>query len=192
METKEKILTAALKLYNQKGINTTTRHIAASMDISVGNLHYHFKHTDDIIFILYERLANEFDTLMAELAADGSQGMTPLYTFMQQSFDIGYKYRFFFLNFVELSIRIPAIQKSYQQLTERRVEEFGHIFQNLVNNGIFRNDIPQKVWSALIKQIFIVGDFWLSNNALTMRLKGKEAAASFIQTMEAIFYPYLA
>jgi len=191
METKEKILAAALKLYNQNGINTTTRHIAESMDISAGNLHYHFKQTNDIIIILYERLASEFDGLMVNLVAAQTQGIEPFYSFMERSFDVVYKYRFFFLNFVELSIRIPAIQKSYEQITERRKVEFKIIFRDLVKQGIFRNDIPEDIWDALIKQIFIVGDFWLSNNALTSRFKGKQAASNFIQTTEAMIYPYL-
>ncbi|MGJ1381958.1 TetR/AcrR family transcriptional regulator [Sphingobacterium siyangense] len=52
MNTKEKIIVGALKLYNRDGIRTvTTRQIAQELNISAGNLHYHFKHTEDIMHI---------------------------------------------------------------------------------------------------------------------------------------------
>ncbi|WP_343673976.1 TetR/AcrR family transcriptional regulator [Chitinophaga sp.] len=186
MDTKEKILAAALALYNEKGISATTRHIAASMAISPGNLHYHFKHTDDIILELYSRLAAEMDQLVLEL------GNGDVKHFIQASFLVVYKYRFIFLNFVEIAAEIPSIQQHYFQLFKRRGKEFKRIFKILVQQGYFRDDIPDAVWTALVNQVFIVGDFWLSNNELTRQLEGKEAATAFYKQMDAMLYPYRA
>ncbi|RFS24745.1 TetR/AcrR family transcriptional regulator [Chitinophaga silvatica] len=192
MQTKEKILEAALSLYNEKGVNTiTTRHIAASINISAGNLHYHFKHTDDIIQSLYNQLAGEFDEQVSEMESARVTDLSAIVGFAEKSFSIVYKYRFFFLNFVEIGNRIPAIKKAYQQLTARRKKEFTGVFQLLIRNGIFRSDIPENIWSALLTQIFIVGDFWLSNNELTNQFQGKKAAKEYGKIFEAMFYPYL-
>jgi len=186
MDTKGKILAAALALYNERGISATTRHIAASMAISPGNLHYHFKHTDDIILELYARLAAEMDQLVIELENGDVKA------FIQASFQIVYKYRFIFLHFVEIAARIPSIQQHYFQLFKRRGKEFKGVFKQLIHKGYFRDDIPDQVWTALIHQVFIMGDFWLSNNELTRQLEGKEAANAFYKQMEAMFYPYRA
>lgn len=187
MDTKEKILAAALALYNERGISATTRHIAASMAISPGNLHYHFKHTDDIILELYARLAAEMDGLVIRLE-NGDE----VKHFIQASFQVVYKYRFIFLHFVEIAARIPSIQQHYFQLFKKRGNEFKGVFKILIRQGYFRDDIPDQVWTALIQQIFIVGDFWLSNNELTRQLDGKEAANAFYKQMDAMFYPYRA
>jgi len=70
MNTKEKILSKALELFNEKGYNNiTTRHIAAELAISAGNLHYHFKHSEDIIKILFDELTLKMDCNLAEKPA---------------------------------------------------------------------------------------------------------------------------
>jgi AcrR family transcriptional regulator len=191
MDTKARILKAALDLYNEKGIEATTRHIAAELAISAGNLHYHFKHTDDIILSLWDQLAMEFDQLVSGLGQTAEINLDLLRSFYYQSFQILYKYRFIFLHFVAIGIRIPAIQTHYRRLIQRREKEFKAIFHILIRNGVFRKDIPETIWTALVRQIFIVSDFWLSSNELTDRLRGKAAAAAFTQQIETVFFPYL-
>jgi AcrR family transcriptional regulator len=192
MDTRARILKTALGLYNEKGIEATTRHIAADMGISAGNLHYHFKHTDDIIIALWDQLTTEFDQLVSRLDHTAEINLDSLQSFYYRSFQTLYKYRFIFLHFVAIGIRIPAIRAHYRSLTQRREKEFKELFHILIRNGIFRNDIPEAVWTALVRQIFIVGDFWLSNNELTSRLRGKAAAMAFTKQIESMFFPYLA
>ncbi|MCK7554010.1 TetR/AcrR family transcriptional regulator [Chitinophaga sedimenti] len=191
MDTKSRILAAALELYNEKGIDATTRHIAAAMDISPGNLHYHFKQTDDVIMALWDRLVAEFSVLVINLDKVKHIGLDTLRSFYRQSFDIEYKYRFIFLHFVAIGARLPKIREQYAGMMQRREKEFKGIFKKLVQGGIFQKDVPPKVWKALVRQIFIVADFWLSSNELTDQLRGEKAATAFTRQMEAMFYPYL-
>lgn len=193
MDTKDRILEAALELYNTQGIRTiTTRHIAAHLNMSPGNLHYHFKHTDDIIRTLYERLAVAFDFELVQLQQSVTVHMEAILDLSARSFQLVYQYRFIFLHFVEIVWRIPAIGKDYQALTKRRTREFIRIFQRLIENGTFRADLPQTIWPALVKQLFIVADFWLSCNELTDRFNEKKALAAYQQTFFMIFLPFLA
>jgi len=193
MDTKEKILHTALHLYNKEGIHTiTSRHIATEMGISAGNLHYHFKHTDEIMKMLYDRLSSEFDQLMSQTGSMKTIDMNNVDEFSGLSFRIIYKYRFIFLHFIEIARRIPTIRRDYLKLTERRTQQFSNIFQQLVKNRIFRSDLPKNIWPALVRQIFIVADFWLSNNELTNRLSEKKALIQFTETFRIMFIPYLA
>ncbi len=192
MGTKERILATALELYNSQGIHAiTSRHIAAKMAISPGNLHYHFKHTDDIIHTLYKQLAAEFDVIMEEVGGAGKADLQLFYDYSHRSFELVYKYRFILLNFVEIGLRIPAIKKHYHTLTERRSTQFKVLFKQLQSGNIFRSDLPESVWETLVIQIFIVADFWLSNNELTVKLKGQQAVSYYSAVFQQMFYPYL-
>lgn len=192
MTTKEKILETALELYNQQGVNAvTSRHIAAAMGISAGNLHYHFPHTDDIIKALYDNLSASFDQLMLQMGASPKEVFLQFREAITLSFELQYRYRFIFLHFVEISLRIPSVKKEYAQLIHRRHAQFMGIFRQLMKEKIFRADIPDEIWDALISQLFIMADFWLSNNELTAQLKGKKAIRAYSAKMYAMFYSYL-
>lgn len=192
MDTRASILKTALELYNSQGVNAiTSRHIAAKMGISPGNLHYHFRQTDEIIKTLYEYLAADFDALVSELESVNPVSLDTLRDFSIRSLELGYKYRFIFLHFVEISLRVPAIRKDYYALTQRRAKEFFAIFGQLKEEGIFRTDLPESIWEALVTQIFIMGDFWLSNNELTGKLRGSNAIKHYSKIFSGMFYPYL-
>ncbi|HTJ11458.1 MAG TPA: TetR/AcrR family transcriptional regulator [Dinghuibacter sp.] len=197
-DTKERILTTALGLYNQRGVNAvTSRHIAAEMGISAGNLHYHFPRTDDVILALYRRLAAGFDDIVQRAGAGFDDeipqaGADTIAVFADRSFRLMYNYRFIFLHFVEIARRIPAVQKHYRALNRRRKKEFLDFFGRQAAEGVFRNDLPAGVWEALVTQFFIVGDFWLSNNELTEKLKGEAAIVHYRDLFLQTLVPYLA
>lgn len=192
MQTKDKILQAALDCYNEEGLRVvTTRTIANRLGISVGNLHYHFKHTEDIITALFEKMAKEYDELLSYMRQMTLHDLSSMNEVFNSSFGLITKYKFVFLHFVELSNWVPAVLTLYTELVERQKIQLLEIFMAFIDKGIFRDDLPDFVWRGLARQIFIVSDFWLSNNELTDRLTGQAAAASYRNFMHSVFYPYL-
>jgi AcrR family transcriptional regulator len=56
LETVEKILLISLDLFNSQGVRSIgSVDITNELDISPGNLHYHYEGKDDIINILVDR-----------------------------------------------------------------------------------------------------------------------------------------
>ncbi len=191
MKSKEKILNAALLLYNEQGIrNITTRHIAASIGMSGGNLHYHFKHTEDIIRALFNELALAYDGLMAN-AQSVPLDLSAIAFLTESSFKLVNKYRFIFINFVEIGKWIPEIRDAYYQLIQKREQQFLKVFEDLIANGIFRDDIPTSNKSGLVKQFFIINDFWLSYNELTDQYVGEDALNEYQNAIDVLLWPYL-
>jgi len=191
MNVKEKILNAALLLYNEQGIrNITTRHIAASIGISGGNLHYHFKHTEDIIKALFNELALAYDGLMVN-AQSVPLDLDTIAFLTETSFKLVNKYRFIFINFVEIGKWIPEIREAYYQLIQKREQQFLNLFDDLIAKGIFRDDIPSSNKQGLVKQFFITNDFWLSHNELTDQYQDEKALIAYRNAIDVLLWPYL-
>lgn len=111
MKTKDKILNAALELFNTSNTQAaTTNHIAAAMDISPGNLHYHYKNREEIIFSLYERMHKE-------LFPDESFIPQTLQELNEQHKNfalISWKYRFFYRELLFLLSRDEKLKERFK------------------------------------------------------------------------------
>ena len=191
MTTKERILKAALKLFNKYGINRiTVRHIAKELKMSHGNLCYHFPNTNTIIAALYENLVEQFNIILDSLEPN-ENAFEALTQSMYKIFDLVNKYKFLFLHFVEIGRRIPSIKRRHFELIEMRkiqIRQFTKIFQN---EGYYRKDLPDSQYEWLITQIFIYGDFWLSSSELLYQGNQKDKVNFYLQGYMALFIPYL-
>ncbi|MEF9476431.1 TetR/AcrR family transcriptional regulator [Chryseobacterium sp. 1B4] len=176
MKTKDKILSKALELFNDKGYNNiTTRHIAAELNISAGNLHYHFRHSEDIIKILFSELTLKMDELLNHMKEKEHKTLEDLYQFTFSTCEIFYSYRFIFINFIDILNQIPEIESRYEGINFSRKEEFQLIFSDLQRSRIFQKDVPLFIVDCLTEQIFIIADNWLTHNRLILKLSPEEA-----------------
>ena len=76
MKTRDKIVFAALNLFNEHGErNITTNHIAAHIDISPGNLYYHFRNKQEIVREIFALYSNELLERFSPI--HGQQDQTP-------------------------------------------------------------------------------------------------------------------
>ena len=65
--TSEQILSAAIELFSQKGMNgTTTREIAAKAGVNIAALHYHWGGKEDLMKAVYQRVLDEVAVLATE------------------------------------------------------------------------------------------------------------------------------
>jgi AcrR family transcriptional regulator len=92
MKTKEKILVHSIELFNRNGVGpVTTNHIAKAMNISPGNLYFHYSNKEEIILELFRRMCKETYKVWRPGQANK---MTPM-QFIDENFELYWKYRFF-------------------------------------------------------------------------------------------------
>src|SRR5687768_18251967 len=70
-DTKDRIVTAAVELFNASSVGAvTTNHIAAHLGISPGNLYYHYANKEEIVRAAFDRMNAEADLLWEQPPAN--------------------------------------------------------------------------------------------------------------------------
>ena len=109
-KTKEIILDTSLELFNSLGLSKVTlRTIANKMEISQGNLNYHFKKREDIIETLYFQLVQNIDSSISSMK-EPKNPFQLLVSISQTIMSNFYEYRFFFLILFKLCVKIKRLE----------------------------------------------------------------------------------
>jgi len=101
MKTKDRILNAALQLFNANGATeVTTNNIARDLEMSPGNLYFHFKNKEQIIREIFKKMATETITVwrpQAKMAKknQSSAQKIQLIDFVDRNLNLYWRYRFF-------------------------------------------------------------------------------------------------
>lgn len=134
--TRDRILATSLRLFNEEGEpHVTTVDIANEMEISPGNLYYHFKGKDALIEELYAR----FDVQMTEFLHAPIQQPLSIednWYYLYVLFDEIYQYRFIYRNLSDLLQRYPAIRKRFRRLLELKRRSALSIGTNMAGQGV--------------------------------------------------------
>lgn len=190
MNTKQKILNASKKLFNSTGVpEITTRHIAASIDISQGNLHYHYPNKDVLLLTLYD----EYISKMTELERYSNQSMSleDMIGSMRDNFELMYNYRFLFIDRDYIWRRVPLIETNYKKLIFKKRQEFEELINHFISDGIFKSDISQLQIIALVDHLELIITTWVYLIPFKENLSQKNYADYFSQLTFRLWIPYL-
>ncbi len=189
--TKEKILATALYLFNTDGLSQVTlRTIAKKMEISQGNLNYHFKKRDEIIKTLYFDLVKNIDFRLSKFQNEAVSLKLLLDLSTSIMGDL-YEYRFFMLDFVQIMRENKVIKSHYLELSKNREKQFLELFDALIENGIMRKEILHNEYTFLYKRFQILGDFWISSAQVTRARISKKIIPEYVKIINQSIYPYL-
>ena len=94
MKTRDRIIQASKDLFNEQGErNVTTNHIASHLGISPGNLYYHFKNKQQIIYDIYLNYEKQVDEQL-KLPEDRPLNINDKLMYLQSIFQGLWDYRF--------------------------------------------------------------------------------------------------
>ncbi|WP_199610379.1 TetR/AcrR family transcriptional regulator [Flocculibacter collagenilyticus] len=160
MKTKDKIIEASITLFNQLGEpNVTTNHIAAHLNISPGNLYYHFRNKDDIIRSIFKLYARHMETQF-EPVADKAHILDNLKKYMDAVFELMGRFSFFYDNLPVILARSPALKTDYLKVQEQVLVKVESLVNGLKNANIINiEDDDVTHFSHNVKQTV---SFWIS------------------------------
>jgi AcrR family transcriptional regulator len=126
MKTAERILITSLDLFNQQGEgNVSSVDIAIELDISPGNLYYHFKGKEVLVSALFDLYRVQIDKVLAA-PYHKELSIEDFFYFLYLVFEQGQLFQFLFHNPSELIEKYPNIGKPFRmQLStlEKTVEK---------------------------------------------------------------------
>ncbi|MEW6999017.1 TetR/AcrR family transcriptional regulator [Colwelliaceae bacterium BS250] len=160
MKTREKIIHASIDLFNEKGErNITTNHIASHLGISPGNLYYHFRNKEDIIYAIYSEYADDLISQFQTLS-DTINPLDSIVRYMDIVFQLISKFRFFYSNLPVLLSKNPALKKRYSEIQKEIIKKVSGMLVSLKEADIL--SIKDEELDDLTCLLRLTTTFWLS------------------------------
>ena len=155
IKTIQRIAANSLELFNQQGERSvSTNHIAAHMEISPGNLYYHFPNKQAIISVLF----NEYESLVLSflhLPEGRLPNVDDKRFYLQQLLDAMWRYRFLYRDIEHLLHSDTELATRYRRFSQRCLAQAQAIYAGFVEAGILRMT-PQQIESLSLNAWIIL------------------------------------
>lgn len=157
--TRDRILTTSLRLFNRQGERTvTTNHIAAELGISPGNLYYHFRNKNAIIEELYGAHRTHVLSLMT-LPTGGNFALADKARLLSALTEAMWEYRFFYRNTEHILAESPLLARLHKATFHSVFEQSRLLHKALASAGLInasedvQRDLSYNAWLVLTNWI---------------------------------------
>jgi AcrR family transcriptional regulator len=159
-DTRQRILDASLAMFNGQGEpNVTTNHIADELEISPGNLYYHFRNKDDIIEQLFQRYEERMDSAL--VAPEGRlPNLEDIWLQLHLVFECIWDYRFLYRDLVDILSRKRHLRLRFARILKRAAGNATTVMRGLVQAGVMRASATEVDSTAT--NILVIATFWLN------------------------------
>jgi AcrR family transcriptional regulator len=164
MKTRDRILHTSLLLFNAEGeSHTTTVDIANEMDISPGNLYYHFKGKDVIIAELFHQFEHGLSEIL-NAPIDRPLGVEDNWFYLYVVFEEMYNYRFLYRNLTDLLERYPELKRRFRRILKLKQAAIHAVWSTLSVEAA--PDIDADEVDALVNNMVLLLNYWLNYDHL--------------------------
>jgi AcrR family transcriptional regulator len=186
--TRQRILESALELFNEQGEpHVPTNRIADELDISPGNLHYHFRTKADLIQALF----GAYEQRMLELLATPDSRdihIEDIWLFLHLVFETIGEYRFIYRDLSDLCGRFRGLHQRFQAIIRLSMQTARDLSEGLAHQG--QLEASEEELDALVRNIVLISTFWLAFDQVTERSAAPQPDRAAWQVMSLIS-PYL-
>ena len=164
MKTRDRILDVSLALFNAEGeAKQTAVDIANALDMSPGNLYYHFKGKEPIIEALFDRFEEEMQIILG-----GTHGTVTsiednwvfIYIVLEEIYD----FRFFYRNVGDMMERYPGLASRFRKILAMKRQAIENVLNQLEKRSVL--EIDRRLRGPLAQQMLSTLTFWLSSDLI--------------------------
>lgn len=157
--TAQRILDASLALFNRYGEpNVSTTLISSDLNISPGNLYYHFPAKEELVNALFERYEKSLIPLLA--AATDIRNIEDAWFFIHSIFEIVWEYRFLYRDLNDLLSRNRLLESEIKDIILHKTSAFKSLLQGLERSSAL--EITFEEQQALAVHMVVILTWWLS------------------------------
>ncbi len=187
--TRERILETSLALFNERGEpNVTTNQIADELDISPGNLYYHFRNKDDIIEQLFAQFEEKLDRALV-VPEDRLPGLEDIWLQLHLVYECIWEFRFLYRDLVDILSRIRKLRMHFSRILKRGSENATEVLRGLVQAEVMRASADEI--RATANNILLISTFWLNYSAVRGEKDENEAIRQGIHQVMMLIAPFL-
>jgi AcrR family transcriptional regulator len=140
---KSEILKIALTLFNENGVDgVTLRDIAKILDISLGNLTYHFPSKSDIVFALTQELGKTIDEALSNHKDPNKSALLDHYYQVELVFKTHFNFKFIMQKrYGEIISSFPDLQQFVRDFLKIRFDSWVLFHQQLVTDKLAKKEL---------------------------------------------------
>ena len=180
--TAERILETALRLFNEHGEpHVTTTLISDELNISPGNLYYHFKNKGAISEPLFHRFAQEIRESLA--LPEQAVTMEDMWFQLHLVFEVIWRYRFIYRDLNDLLARNRKLRELFRRIIAEQKQAGCAVFRGLV--AAREMVASEEELTTLANSVVLIATYWLSFENVCGILNG-DIGRGVYQAMSAI------
>ena len=157
--TAERIATVSLDLFNRYGEpNVSTTLISSELNISPGNLYYHFPAKDQLVSHLFDNYKNDILKLLD--ASDDVKDVEDAWFLLHSLFELIWEHRFLYRDLNDLLSKNRHLETNFKHILEVKTASLNQLLQALARQGHIRSE--PDTFITLSASMAVVVTYWLS------------------------------
>lgn len=162
-DTKQNIIQAATKLFNQEGFGKVSMNeVAKSLGLSRGNLAYHFKDKDALLVAIVQQMWTDLEAKRdKKLSLPSFKNLTEDF---QNLYEVQRTYSFIFLDTHVLRHR--QIKTQFREMMAKYIEDNKTIIAYAVQIGNMKPESVPGMYHQLAHNAWMISFFWLGQQSV--------------------------
>ncbi len=186
-KTIDLILESSLILFNQYGVNDiSTNYISEFLNISPGNLYYHFRNKEDIIKTIISTYIKELKALFINFNKLENKNTLSFYNILYDVFSIIWNYRFLYISASDFLQRATDLKEKYNLIKQQTFDFIRYFIDLFIENKWI--DSNKKKNAHLISNLEMFIAFWAPYEVI---INGKHQKLEYIDNAICKFFDYL-
>jgi AcrR family transcriptional regulator len=187
MKTKERILLTSIDLFNRSGVvSVTTNHIAKAMEISPGNLYFHYDNKEEILTELFKRMTKETYQVWR---IPKKVSKDPL-AFIDENFELYWKFRFFHREMYSLRRKDSALAKMWRVHIQKMMKLINILYRRWVREGIMLEITDESEMEYISESLLAMATTFLQFFESAEKSPGKKSIERGKRHVTRLLMPY--